>query len=814
MELDCPNGQATSASPARKRSILSKFTSRFSNRNRNISEFYIQPDDPWKSYSPGDAVKGAVCLTVVKPVRITHLVLCLHGYAKVYKNPVAPGETAEDSGFIATGRGRRNGEYLGNGLATLFEDEVVLCGDGRLKEGIYKFRFELCFPPYGLPSSINFERGTISYVLTSTLTRPTTISPTMTCDKRILLLEAIDVANLPVPKPRVISLEPVSKRSKSRSKTKTNSTSSDAPARASSTDPQSSDPGPPLSPVPSERSNSSCVSNSTQSFQIVSEPSSARCMAQRSDELWNGATSSASQEITATTRVLRSGVLPGDLLPVNISIKHTKPIRSPSGVIITLYRQGRIDMYPQLPIGTPEKGKKPVYEDYYPKSRTGLGGLSFGVTRTSSVFRKDLSQLFCPLIVDPGTMVADIKTSIRIPEDAFPTITRVPGAMISFRYYVEVVMDIRGKLAGQDRLRPRLNMMTNNLYGSGKVNTAAEIQRGMTTSNVAGNILDTDQVRRDKSVIACAFEIIVGSKDSSRTQRQDAPSESEQTQAPSTSQDEPFDQQPTTQRIQFVDQHPPQHSEYDADGGADWSSHPPPHSEYSTESPPPTFIPPAQPEEVVDEKTRLRRAEEMLLPSAPPAGDEDAAAGPSSVLLAQPSAPTLSEDHSHYSHIHDHQHQSDFNSLPRNGSPAASALLRIRLLQPTEPQTIIHVRLSTLFILLLPLLTPGQNLPAMRMQTLPPPNPTPQTINRNLSGNASLIKLVLLPIRTLTLTTLDSMLPQISNPPRQFSQRKILSSAIPLLELSPKSEENRCLDTSAETGIHNLVTSWRLEVCL
>jgi hypothetical protein len=44
---------------------------------------------------------------------------------------------------------------MGNGLATLFEDEVVLCGDGRLKEGIYKFRFEMGLPPYALPSSLN-----------------------------------------------------------------------------------------------------------------------------------------------------------------------------------------------------------------------------------------------------------------------------------------------------------------------------------------------------------------------------------------------------------------------------------------------------------------------------------------------------------------------------------------------------------------------------------------------------------------------------------------------------------------------------------
>lgn len=154
MSLDAFSIQ-TPNSPAKSRSLLSKFTNRFSNRNRNISEFYVQPDNPWKTYFPGDVVKGSVVLTVVKPVRITHLVVCLHGYARVFKNAIAPGDSIEESGFLGTGRGRRNGEYLGNGFASLFENEDVLCGDGRLKEGIYNFRFEMDFPPYSLPSSIN-----------------------------------------------------------------------------------------------------------------------------------------------------------------------------------------------------------------------------------------------------------------------------------------------------------------------------------------------------------------------------------------------------------------------------------------------------------------------------------------------------------------------------------------------------------------------------------------------------------------------------------------------------------------------------------
>lgn len=155
MSSNPPIPQTSTPPVSRNRNFLAKFRSPLGQRNRSITDFYIDPDDPWRSYFPGDTIKGTVLVTVVRPVRITHIVICLHGYVKVFKNAMPAGETNADLGFIGPGRGRRGAEYMGNGLATLFEDEIVLCGDGRLKEGIYKFRFEMTLPPYALPSSIN-----------------------------------------------------------------------------------------------------------------------------------------------------------------------------------------------------------------------------------------------------------------------------------------------------------------------------------------------------------------------------------------------------------------------------------------------------------------------------------------------------------------------------------------------------------------------------------------------------------------------------------------------------------------------------------
>ncbi|KAJ5676005.1 Arrestin-like N-terminal [Penicillium macrosclerotiorum] len=623
-----------------RNSFLSKFRSPLGNRNRSITDFYIEPDDPWRSYFPGDVIKGTVILTVIRPVRITHIVVCLHGYVKVFKNAVPAGETIPDFGFLGPGRGRRGAEYMGNGLATLFEDEMVLCGDGRLKEGIYKFRFEMGLPPYALPSSINFERGTVAYSLTSTLTRPTTMNPTMTCRRRINLLENIDIAPFPAPKARIVTLEPVSRRSKSKAKAKsttseptpaTDSSSIDTPISAATTP---VDNRPPLSPSLSNVSSSSRPSNSSQSFHIASDPSSSTSTGGRNSEGRSATPSISDKTITAKAEVLRAGVLPGDALPVKITINHWKQVRSAHGIIVTLYRQGRIDLHPAIPIGSTAAGKKPV-----------------------CTFRKDLSQTFAPLIVDPTTMTAVVKTSIRVPEDAFPTITRVPGSMINFRYYVEVVVDLRGKITSPDRFLPRFNMVSggSTFSPSGQILNPADANGSGITANWAGNILDTDQVRREKGVISVAFEVVVGTRDSQRGQAtlertSSATAESAIHIAPLASSVviNPVDGEDWPEASPMPNNHEYNGQEdYGFPDETHWSEYPEDYSQSFHPSGSMTAHP--EVEEPLDEKTRLRLHEEGLLPSQPPEEDE---AGPSNAELEMPTAPVLPDDH----HLQDYQH--------------------------------------------------------------------------------------------------------------------------------------------------------------
>lgn len=145
-------------------SIFSRLRSPFAAKKpRNVSEYSIELAEPYKTFAPGDGIRGHVVLNVERPVRITHLTICLHGVVKVLKNGRISGESISRwRSYLATGQGEWGEAYFGNGLAALFKDEVVLAGDGCLSTGSYMFNFELELPTERLPSSIDVSQTPVA----------------------------------------------------------------------------------------------------------------------------------------------------------------------------------------------------------------------------------------------------------------------------------------------------------------------------------------------------------------------------------------------------------------------------------------------------------------------------------------------------------------------------------------------------------------------------------------------------------------------------------------------------------------------------
>ena len=492
-------------------------------------------------------------------------------------------------------------------------------------------------------------------MITSTLTRPTTIAPTMSCDRKVSYQEDIDVATLFRPKPRVISLEPISRRVKNtnRSRKKIVATNGQTQSkdvvkpdasvervsvisgRANSTDAE-----PPQSPSHSDMSYESCPSSCGTGSVADSNPPSVRT---GDSKIGKMVQSQTTKPVTATIELQKAGFLRGDLVSVKIHVHHTKHIKSLHGVIVTLYRQARVDVNPPLP----KVGSSKAEQESIPKTRTGIG-LSITGAGASHLFRKDLSQSFASLIIDPSTLSAEIRATVRVPEEVFPTISTAPGAMITFKYYVEVVLDLQGKLAGLDRFLPNAGMSGISSHTGGPTTGSPADASNSVFAAWGGHFMDTEEIRRDKSVVSCIFEIIIGTRDSERkgkwkqlvqsngsssvdTGIQQAETLTKKAQEANGMLGRLDDaSRPNGEHIQWAEniQWPePNISSQNTQG-------------YTNGTAIPTVpLPPnagAEGEELT-EKERIRLAEERLLPSRPPDSDEAS----SSVAQHAPTAPTL-----------------------------------------------------------------------------------------------------------------------------------------------------------------------------
>ena len=419
----------------------------------------------------------------------------------------------------------------------------------------------------------------------------------------------------------------------------------------------------PRSPCPSEISFDSFASSGGRNSHAESGPRSSKTS--DSGRTNNNASSNDVKIIRATIELLKSGGLQGDHVPLRITVNHIKHVKSLHGVIVTMYRQARVDTHPALPLGPMKEGEKEKYEDYYPKSLTGLGGLSLSTAGSSQNFRKDLSQSFTPLIIDPTTLTADVKATVRIPDDTFPTISCVPGSMISFKYYIEVVLDLQGKLAGQDRFLPSIGLLNQptNLQGA---TGAGQGNRDSLPAAWTDDIVDTEPIRRDKSVVSCTFEITVGTKDSERRKGKYKieatlnPALQEPAGfhdvlhdfAPPGDSQEPYDGEQWAANYYGEDRGYVQHQDFFWDHYRYQQSHDnqqgydnPHYQPYDPTPQQQQFPIPslAEQEAQLPEKERLWRAEERLLPSQPPGpcGEEP---GANQSSTDAPSAPPLSNE--------------------------------------------------------------------------------------------------------------------------------------------------------------------------
>lgn len=164
-------------------------------------------------------------------------------------------------------------------------------------------------------------------------------------------------------------------------------------------------------------------------------------------------------KVQAFIELTKGACMKGDTLLLNVQVHHLKPIKSMKGIIATLYRLTRLDAH----------------------------------NLTPQSFRKDLSQTISPLLVDPQSLDFKLSTRLKVPADCFPTIKQAGPA--SFRYFVEVVIDLTGRTT----------------VHQGKSASAVGSSNQFNIEN-GGTAMETDAIKREKGAYCAVFEVVVGTK--------------------------------------------------------------------------------------------------------------------------------------------------------------------------------------------------------------------------------------------------------------------------------------------------------------
>ena len=462
--------------------------------------------------------------------------------------------------------------------------------------------------------------------MVATLTRPTTIAPTITREKEVQFREALDVSIAPRPKQRKLQLKALNRSRHRPRRTLTDRTinSSSNTNQSSTDDSEQHHDEIPRSSTASENSHESGLESIV--LQSVHTPSRATF----NSDVPTSPTQNLGDTISATVDVLRGGFLPGDYVPIRIYVKHTRALKSMQGVIVTFYRKARIDAFPAISEATGSASETRVS-----LTRTGSNGLTLR-GRSSHLYRMDLAQAFAPMIINPTTLEADIKTAVKIPDEIFPTVSNVPGQMIVFTYHVEVIMDLGGKLSKHERLLSGLNMTSQAPVFSMGAKTS-ESPHGLPTTMEMYHLIDTSEIRREKGVGQETFEILIGSVDSKRkmadVKKVDLWVEEINNGDAALPIDVEIQSQEDTIPI-------PSLSSRSQAANSNETIQP-------TLSSPLTQIILPSFQEPLDEKARIRLAEQRLLPSAPE-DSEDFATSSDTVPFAIPSAPQLSDLELHH----------------------------------------------------------------------------------------------------------------------------------------------------------------------
>lgn len=495
----------------------------------SVSDFYIVLDNPHNSWLPGDEVSGQIILISKKNLANIVITLSLTGYVKINTSAHSKLRPVKHNLFHHTIK------IYGN-------DNMETSNPNEFSNGLYKgehrFPFIVKLPNKRVFTSLDFGKGSITYLLKASMTDSNQLqsspnspnssdSPSSpgsnllfkarnlkilnnanyTSEKLISIINPIDVSNLLSPKPKKLIIKDPRfnrKLSRTQSATSTNtfntfstfsSNNSDSNDVSSSNTPNRNFNNNNSNPPSADHNNSNNYMHDANGSMndeeaIANTPSSVTY------------DSSRPETIRVSLAIPQRGYLRGESIPIKLNISHLRKIQDVNGIILTFVRVCRLD-----------NGPEGLYDS----------------------FRKDLSQLIIPLYVDPNTFKSEINTSMRVPADAFPTISGCP--LVSFQYFIEVLINLSGKrvlLENNDQTKSSVSQDSNNTPMIDFPGSTSGNDDGMSENRIPDTINDfklqfkylsnatnfnqkersgfvnTDKYKRMKKFLQLTTEVVIG----------------------------------------------------------------------------------------------------------------------------------------------------------------------------------------------------------------------------------------------------------------------------------------------------------------
>lgn len=156
------------------------------NAKNNVGEFYINLDEPHKSYRPGDEISGQIILVLSAKTVNLSIDLTLEGSVRTCSNSALRSDKKDQ----------------------LFSHSIRLYGNSNknelgLSSGEHRFPFIVKIPKKNIYTSISFEKGEIKYLLRTELSNENN-GLQLSSEKLLNIVKPINLTLLPTPEPRVL----------------------------------------------------------------------------------------------------------------------------------------------------------------------------------------------------------------------------------------------------------------------------------------------------------------------------------------------------------------------------------------------------------------------------------------------------------------------------------------------------------------------------------------------------------------------------------------------------------------------------------